>query len=88
MDTLDERLQELPGQAAVARSIEAGFRKRNGFELHDAVQLPGISCLFEVVDLCDPSLVGLRAPSGRIVRAGWRVCKKAKTRGNDNGNGN
>jgi len=80
MDTLDERLQELPGQAAVARSIEAGFRKRNGFELHDAVQLPGISTVFEVVDLCDPSLIGLRGPSGRIVRAGWRVCKRVPTK--------
>jgi len=80
MDTLDEKLHELPGQAAASRSIEAGFRKRNGFELHDAVQLPGISTVFEVVDLTDPSLIGLRAPSGRIVRAGWRVCSKAKMR--------
>jgi len=80
MKNLDEQLHDLPGQAAIARSIEAGFRKRNGFELHDAVTLPGISTVFEVVDLCDPSLVGLRAPSGRIVRAGWRVCSKAKMR--------
>jgi len=80
MDALDEQLNELPCKAAVARSIEAGFRKRNGFELHEAVTLPGIDTIFEVVDLCDPSLIGLRAPSGRIVRAGWRVCSKAKMR--------
>jgi len=76
MATIDEQLKELPGQAAVARSIDAGFRKRNGFALHDAVTLPGIDTVFEVVDLCDPSLVGLRSPSGRIVRAGWRVLQK------------
>lgn len=76
MATLEEQMHELPGQAAVARSIEAGFRKRNGFELGDAVRLPGIEATFEVVDLTDPSLIGLRAPSGRIVRAGWRVLSK------------
>lgn len=80
--TLEDSLQELAGQAAVARSIEQGFRQRNGFELHDAVKLPGVACVFEVVDLTDPSLVGLRAPSGKLIKAGWRVISKLKTKVN------
>ena len=59
---------------------ERRIEKRNGFELHDAVKLPGVDCTFEVVDLTDESLIGLRAPSGRIVRAGWRVLSKVKVK--------
>ena len=80
MDSLDEKLQELPAAAAVARSIDQGWRERNGFKLHDAVRLPNIDCVFEVCDLTDESLVGLKSPSGRIVRAGWRVISKLKTK--------
>ncbi len=56
------------------------IEKRNGFELGDAVRLPNLEIVFEVVDLEDPSLIGLRAPSGRLVRAGWRVLSKVKRR--------
>ena len=58
------------------------IEKRNGFTLGDAVRLPGIEAVFEVIDLSDPSLVGLRAPSGRTCRAGWRVISKLKTKVN------
>ena len=58
------------------------IESRNGFDLGDAVRLPGIEAVFEVIDLSDPSLVGLRAPSGRTCRAGWRVISKLKTKVN------
>lgn len=58
------------------------IESRNGFDLGDAVRLPGIEAVFEVIDLSDPSLVGLRAPSGRMCRAGWRVISKLKTKVN------
>jgi hypothetical protein len=56
--------------------------QRNGFEIGDAVQLPGLAVVFEVIGLDDPALIQLRAPSGRIVRAGWRVPSKVKVKPN------
>ena len=57
-----------------------GPTRRNGFELGDAVRLPNIDCTFEVVGLDDESLVTLRAPTGRTIRAGWRVLTKIRKR--------
>ena len=79
--TLEDSPQELAGKAAVARSIEQGWRERNGFKLHDAVKLPGVDCVFEVVDLTDPSLIGLRTPSGKLIKAGWRIVSRVKKGG-------
>lgn len=42
-----------------------------GIRIGDAVKLPSIDAVFEVVGIADP-IVTLRAPSGREVRAGWR----------------
>jgi hypothetical protein len=43
-----------------------------GIRVGDAVRLPNIEAVFEVVAINDPTLT-LRAPSGREVRAGWRA---------------
>jgi hypothetical protein len=53
--------------------------QRHGFQLGDAVRLPGLAVVFEVIGLDDPALVQLRAPSGRIVRAGWRALSRVTT---------
>ncbi|MDT8320749.1 MAG: hypothetical protein RQ826_09525 [Xanthomonadales bacterium] len=45
-----------------------------GIRIGDAVRLPNIDTVFEVVRLEDPLLI-LRAPSGRELRAGWRAVK-------------
>lgn len=45
--------------------------------LGDAVRLPSIGCIFEVIGLADPLLV-LRAPSGREVKAGWRAVQRVR----------
>lgn len=72
MDTLDDKLQLMHQKARQLNSPQ----RRNGFELGDAVKLPNIDAVFEVVDLGDVSLVGIRAPSGRVVKAGWRVLSR------------
>lgn len=76
MIELEEKFLELEKRVRRANSPQC----RNGFELGDAVRLPSIECVLEVVDLSDESLVGIRAPSGRVVRAGWRVLRKVKTK--------
>jgi hypothetical protein len=46
-----------------------------GFRIGDAVRLPGIDCVFQVVQLADPILT-LRSPSGKEIRTGWRAVSK------------
>ena len=52
--------------------------ERNGIRLGQAVRLPGLAVVFEVVGLKDPALVDLRAPSGRLVRAGFRCLTEVR----------
>lgn len=56
------------------------MEKRNGFALGDAVKLPCVDEVFEVVDLTDPSIIKIRAPNGRIVSAGWRILSRVPVR--------
>lgn len=53
--------------------------QRNGFEIGDAVRLPCMPTIFQVVGLKDPSLVEIRAPSGHVVKAGWRTLIRVKS---------
>ena len=46
-----------------------------GIKIGDAVRLPSIEAVFEVVAINDP-IVTLRAPSGKEVRAGWQCLLK------------
>jgi hypothetical protein len=50
-----------------------------GYRIGDAVRLPNIDCVFEVIALDDPLLI-LRAPSGRELKAGWRSVSRAHQR--------
>lgn len=50
----------------------------NGIRVGDAVRLPNIETVFEVIALADPLLV-LRAPSGKELRAGWSAVQKVRT---------
>jgi len=50
-----------------------------GFRIGDAVRLPNIETVFEVVAINDPMLI-LRAPSGRELRAGWQAVTKVRTK--------
>lgn len=50
----------------------------NGLKVGDAVRLPGIDAIFQVVSLSDRNSVTLRAPSGQTVWAGWRVLQRVK----------
>lgn len=50
-----------------------------GIRIGDAVRLPSIDCVFEVVAINDP-IVTLRAPSGKEVRAGWQAVQKLSTK--------
>jgi hypothetical protein len=54
--------------------------QRNGFALGDAVRLPCMETIFEVIGLKDPSLVEIRAPSGHVLKAGWRTLIKIPTK--------
>lgn len=72
---LEQQLQEV--QVTAIRNGSPACR--NGLRLGDAVRLPNIDATFEVIGLADESLVTLRAPSGRILRAGWRALAKVKT---------
>ncbi|TQE98439.1 MAG: hypothetical protein FKY71_13875 [Spiribacter salinus] len=51
-----------------------------GFQIGDCVRLPNLDCPLEVIDLCPPSLLVLRAPSGHELRAGWRAVTRVRTR--------
>ena len=51
-----------------------------GFGIGDHVTLPSIDCTLIVVDLQPPSVLVLRAPSGRELRAGWQAVRKVRTR--------
>ena len=51
-----------------------------GYKIGDCVRLPNLDCPLEVIDLCLPSLLVLRAPSGHELRAGWRVVQRIRTR--------
>lgn len=53
--------------------------QRSGFQLGDAVRLPCMETVFEVIGLKDHSLVELRAPSGHKIKAGWRTLIRVKT---------
>lgn len=74
-EDLERRLEEVRANALRANSPQS----RNGFRLGDPVRLPCLDVTFEIVGLSDPSLVDLLSPSGRIIRAGWRVISKLKT---------
>jgi hypothetical protein len=50
-----------------------------GFRIGDAVRLPNLDCTFEVIGF-DNSLLTLRSPSGREIKAGWRVASKVRQR--------
>jgi len=76
MDDLEQKLNQLHERARLKNSPT----QRNGFALGDSVRLPNIDCVFEVIGLSDESLVELRAPSGRTLRAGWRVISKVRMR--------
>lgn len=75
-DSIEQKLEDL--RAAAIRN--GSPTSRNGFNLGDAVRLPNLDVTLEVVGLRDPALVDLRAPSGRMLRAGWRVLQKLPTR--------
>lgn len=53
-----------------------------GIKIGDAVRLPSIEAVFEVVGLADPLLI-LRAPSGRELKAGWRSVTRLPRGRND-----
>jgi hypothetical protein len=73
--TIEQKLEEVRAAAIRNGSPES----RNGFQLGDACRLPGVDVTFQVIGLKDESLVDLRAPSGRIVRAGWRALSRVTT---------
>lgn len=50
-----------------------------GFRVGDLVRLPCIDSPFVVVDFDPPSLLVLRAPSGRELKAGWRAVTRHDT---------
>lgn len=66
---IEKRLQDI--QAAAIRN--GSPTSRNGFKLGEPVRLPCMETIFEVVGLKDPSLVEIRAPSGQVLKAGWRT---------------
>ena len=51
-----------------------------GFRVGDHVRLPAIDCPLIVVGFQMPSVLILRAPSGRELRAGWQAVSKVRTR--------
>lgn len=55
-------------------------QSRNGFKIGQAVRLPCMPTVFEVVGLNDESLIEIRAPSGHVLKAGWRTLIKVKTK--------
>ena len=63
-----------PDQRAPAESAWQADQV-GGIRIGDAVRLPNIECVFEVVGIADPMLT-LRAPSGREVKAGWRSVQR------------
>lgn len=50
-----------------------------GYCIGDAVRLPGIDAILQVVALNPPALLTLKAPSGRQLQAGWRAVSRAAT---------
>lgn len=51
-----------------------------GFRIGDHVRLPNIDATLIVIGFQMPSVLILRAPSGRELRAGWAACTKVRTR--------
>lgn len=51
-----------------------------GFRVGDAVTLPNVAVVLEVIGLQPPALLILRAPSGHELRAGWRAVTRIRTR--------
>lgn len=54
--------------------------QRNVFQVGDAVKLPCVPTVFQVVAIKDNDLVSLRAPSGHVVTAGMRTLSRVKTK--------
>jgi len=52
---------------------DSSFAELAGYHVGDLVRLPSIDCPFEVIGFDGESLLVLRAPSGRELRAGWRA---------------
>lgn len=72
-DDVMDRLDDLRARAGSPT-------ERNGIRLGQAVSLPGVAVVFEVVGLKDPAVVDLRAPSGRLIKAGFRYLRAVRTR--------
>lgn len=76
---MDDEALELKLQALREKAREHNaIRCANGFCLGDQVRINNVRGIFTVIDVADPSLVGLLAPSGRIARCGWRALTRVK----------
>ena len=51
-----------------------------GYRVGDHVTLPNIATTFRVIGFQHPSLLILKAPSGRELKAGWQAVTKVRTR--------
>lgn len=61
--------QQAPAQTSLA-----------GFSVGDHVRLPNLDCTLIVIGFQPPSVLVLRAPSGRELRAGWAAVSRIRTR--------
>ena len=67
-------------QVAMMAKLMNSEEELGGIRIGDAVRLPSIDITFEVVGFSDDALVDLRAPSGRLLKAGWRALTRVRTR--------
>lgn len=72
--------QDAPGKGMAARSSNNAAGGQGWFTLHDAVKLPGLDIVFEVVGFTGSRGIQLRAPSGRLVEADALVVKRLPRR--------
>ena len=73
-------LHDGPGKGMAARSSNNAAGGQSWFTLRDAVKLPGLEVVFEVVGFTGVRGLQLRAPSGRLVEADALVVKRLPRR--------
>jgi len=56
--------------------VDRGFAELAGYHVGDYVRLPCLDVPFEVIGFDGTSMLVLRAPSGRELKAGWRACRR------------
>lgn len=71
-------------KARAAEKARLGPQQLGHLQIGDAVRLPGLTETYEVIAFADNALAMLRAPSGRVFKAGWKCCRKVNQRGSRN----